>query len=1227
MSGPHPPDASRRETLNRPGTLSVVRRAAGRDDLEVFLVLADDGTVTAFNGHVDLGTGVRTALTQIVAEELDLPIERITMVLGDTARAPDQGPTIASETIQVSAVPLRRAAAQARHFLVELAAVKWGCSAGELRTADGWVLTADGAARVSYQSLLEGRSDRLVLSDAVAVKAVADYRVVGQSVQRVDLAAKATGQALYVHDVRVAGMLHGRVVRPPYAGLDSGAFVGNSLSSVDETSIAALPGIVAVVVIRDFIGIVAEREEQAAAAAERLRVTWKSVPKAPDVSDARAALDSNPSTARTLLNQGAVDRRLEEAGKAGTRMPRTYVWPYQLHASLGPSCAVADYRDGMLKVWSGTQNPLPLRAELSLLMNLAEAQIEIVRLEASGCYGRNCADDVAADAALLSRAAGRPVRVQLTREQENLWEPKGAAQVMQVDGGLAADGSVAAYDFSTCYPSNAAPTLALLLTGALPPLAAVSDMGDRTAIPPYRFEHMRVVVHDMAPIVRASWLRGVSALPNSFAHECYVDELAAAAAVDPIEYRLQLLDDERAADLIQAVAQRAGWHARTGPRLERASDGRRCGQGVAYARYVHGQFPGTAAAWSAWVAEVDVDVDSGEVQVSRVVVGQDTGLAINPAGVQHQIHGNVIQSISRTLKEEVRFAGSTITNREWGAYPILRFPEVPVIQVVMMPRPQEPPLGAGESASVPSAAAIANAIFDATGVRMREPPFTPERVRAALLAARLTDGRRGADARPDADRGARPSARSDPAAGRLEALRVLGTPPRELPRPPAWRQRLGVGFGAAIGLATALLAWRAPLPPTAAPDPSLYSAEAIAHGRQLAALGNCAECHTATDGAPYAGGRPLHTPFGTVYATNITPDVDTGIGGWSYAAFERAMRQGLHRDGRHLYPAFPYTAFAKTADRDLQALYAYLMAQPPVRAIAPATRLSFPFNLRPLLSFWNALFLRAGEFVPDPSRSAQWNRGAYLVEGLGHCAACHSPRNLFGAEQGGVRHLAGGAADGWDAPPLTARSAAPIAWSEAELFSYLFTGTSRFHGSAAGPMQAVTANLAQLPESDVRAMARYLASFQAQIPPAAQQDMRQVLEARSAPAQDLVHEAGARLFEGACASCHEAISASPSASPAGSPAALARTSLALNTNVHSARPNNVLRAVLDGVNVPALGPHGAMPAFRCSLDDAQLAELLAYVRARFASDKPAWTGLADAAARQRGGGRNRASAD
>jgi len=1194
------PAPARPGELEGAGTLSIVRPVAGRD-AELFLLLSADGSVTAFNGHVDLGTGVRTALTQIVAEELDVPLERVTMVLGDTKRTPDQGATIASETIQISAVPLRRAAAQARLFLLELAAQRLQTDISTLRTADACVFSGAAGQQVSlsFGTLLEGRCDRLVLSASVPVKAVADYRVVGRSVQRVDIAAKATGGDGYVHDVRVPGMLHGRVVRPPYVGFDSGPFVGTSLIEVDESSLTGLDGIVAVVVIRDFVGIVAEREEQAAEAAQRLRVAWRPVTTAPDMQDVHAAVGAQPSHPRTLLDKGTVDRRLEEAG---TRMPRTYLWPYQLHGSIGPSCAVADCRGDQLTVWSGTQNPLPLRADLALLMQMPAAQVDIIRLEAAGCYGRNCADDVAADAALLSRAVQRPVRVQLTREQEHVWEPKGAAQIMTVDGGLAADGTVAAYDFSTCYPSNMAPTLALLLTGAVPPVAVVSDMGDRTAIPPYQFDHMRVVVNDMAPLVRASWLRGVSAMPNTFAHECYIDELAAAAAVDPVEFRLRHLRDERALYLIKEVVQRAGWQVRTGPRLEQIAAGRRRGQGVAYAQYLHGKFPGTAAAWSAWVAEVEVDLDSGEVQVSRVVVGQDTGLAINPAGIQHQIHGNVIQSISRTLKEEVSFAGPLTTNRDWGTYPVLRFPDLPVIQVVMMPRPYDPPLGAGESASVPSAAAIANAIFDATGVRMREPPFTPERVRAALHAAQVPGLTLRTEHADDV------SASAHAIATRLDNLRGLAASPQSPARSRPWLQRLAAGIAGAVGLAAALWVCRAPIAPTTGPNPQLYSGGAIARGRELAALGDCAVCHTTANGTENAGGRALDTPFGTVYTTNITPDVDTGIGAWSYAAFERAMRQGIHRDGRHLYPAFPYTAFAKTTDRDMEDLYAYLMSQPAVRATVPATRLSFPFSWRPLLAFWNVLFLRERQFVPDAARSAEWNRGAYLVEGLGHCGGCHSPRNSLGAEKSGSLQFAGGFADGWEVPPLTALSHSPIPWSEADLFEYLTTGAARFHGAAAGPMQPVVASLASLPDTDIRAMAHYLASFNPQLAETAQQEMAALLETNSQNASLRAHEAGARLFEGACASCHD---------PQFGSLAGTRPSLALNSNLHSAVPTNAIRALLDGVNVPSLAHRGAMPSFRTSFDDRQIADLLAYLQARFAPNRPAWRELSETAARLR----------
>ena len=555
----------------RPGSLSVIRPASTGEEgaFETFIRITADGAVTAFNGHVDLGTGIRTALGQIVAEELDVSFARVVVVLGDTSQVPNQGATIASETIQITAVPLRSAAAQARHFLIARAAERLELSAEELSIEDGLVRGRDNRS-ISYGELIAGETIRLELSDKIEVKLVGAYTIVGQSVPRTDLPAKATGEMVYVHDMRVPGMLHGRVVRPPYAGVDAGPFVGTSLIAIDEASVRDIPGLVAVVRIGDFVGVVAGREENAVKAAARLKVAWKPTPTLPDLKDIATALRANPSTPRTLADKGDVDAAIAAAAKP---MPRTYVWPYQMHASIGPSCAVADYREGNIRVWSGTQNPHMLRADLALLAEKPEAEIDVIRLEAAGCYGRNCADDVSADALLLSRAVGRPVRVQLTREQEHAWEPKGTAQLMDVNGGLNADGSVAAYDFATRYPSNGAPTLALLLTGAVAPTpAAVFEMGDRTAIPPYDYENMRVVAHDMPPIVRASWFRGVSALPNTFAHESYIDELATEAGVDPIEYRLRYLKDKRAVDLVNAVAERAGWT----PRPHRQEPVRRC---------------------------------------------------------------------------------------------------------------------------------------------------------------------------------------------------------------------------------------------------------------------------------------------------------------------------------------------------------------------------------------------------------------------------------------------------------------------------------------------------------------------------------------------------------------------------------------------------------------------------------------------------------------------------
>ncbi|TBC86727.1 c-type cytochrome [Rhizobium leguminosarum] len=1149
-------------------TLLIVNDASMGDAAELYIAVGADSRVTAFNGHVDLGTGIRTSLAQIVAEELSVPFEQVDMVLGTTTAAPNQGATIASETIQITAIPLRQAAATARHHLLVRAAEKVGVPIERLRLEDG-IIRADGGEnwQLNFGDVVVGSHVRLSIDSNAALKPASDYKLVGSSRPRVDIPEKATGRWTYVHDVRVPGMLHGRVIRPPYAGFDHGEHVGNSLISIDETSVAHIDGLVGVVAIGDFVGVVATREEIAIEASGSLKVVWRAPPEWPDLNMPEKALRANPSTPRKLADRGNVDMAL--AGSAQP-MNRTYVWPYQMHGSIGPSCAVADYNNAGLTVWSGTQNPYPMRRDLALLLDLPEEQIRVERLEAAGCYGRNCADDVTADAALLSRAVKAPVRVQLTREQEHAWEPKGAAQIMDVRGGLDLEGGPSAYDFETRYPSNLAPTLPLILTGKLPPVSDVVQMGDRTAIPPYAYGNLRVTVHDMPPIARASWFRGVSAMPNTFAHECYVDELAAAAGVDPVEYRLRYLHDPRAVDLVNALAERAKWVPHTTWGTLSGEGDLLYGRGFAYAVYVHGPFPGKAAAWAAWVADVAVNKKTGEIAVTKVTCAQDSGMMINPDGVRHQIHGNIIQSTSRVLKEKVEFSSTAVQSKEWGGYPLITFPEVPDIDVLMVPRQDEPPLGVGESASVPSASAIANAVYDATGIRFRELPLTPELVLAAL------NGKTG-----------------------------------ETPATPVAKKRRwwnvglsAIGAVAALsGIVTMTSPWRPAIGTIQQPDANVYSAATIERGRLAAAAGACNVCHVGNDGTPFAGGRRFDTPFGAVYATNITPDVQSGIGAWSYPAFERAMREGISRDGHHLYPAHPYTSFAGAEDADLQALYAYMMTQAPVAEKAPETKLKFPYSIRAMMAGWNALFLKAQPFKYVETRDAQWNRGAYLVETLGHCSACHTDRNALGAEKSGSARLSGGFADGWEAPALNAFAKGPVGWTADAFDDYLRTGHSRDHGSAAGPMAHVVEVMQPLPDSDIRAMATYLASLNEAPADSKAQSEAAIAASEAAKASAArISPKGERLFSGACATCHTGNTI--------------LSSLALNSNLHAATPDNLIQAIMNGVEAPAIlaqttgrqAPEVmSMPAFRQTLNDGQIKDLADYLRARFAPDKPAWT--------------------
>ncbi len=512
------------------------------DRIDSWLAVKADGGVTCFTGRVDLGTGIRTALAQIVADELDVDLDRVTMVMGDTARTPDQGTTSASNTIQSEAIPIRHAAADARQMLLKLASDRLGVAVSDLRAASGIITSGRAGKSISYGELIGDKRFDLRASGRARTKKPSEYTVVGKSVPRTDIAAKATGSFTFVHDIRRPGMLHARVIRPPATGSETA--VGASLAAVDMSSVRHIPGIVRVVRIEDFLGVVAEREENAVRAARELKVEWKPWSAMPDFAKLEAVLRDHPSKPRVLREEGDIRSAF---ANAAIELSATYIWPYQMHASIGPSCAVAEFAGNNLTIWSATQSVNAIRREAAQLLVMPEEAVRVIHVDGAGCYGLNCADDVSLDAALLSKAVDRPVRVQLSREQEQGWEPKGAAQLMDVRGSLDGNGRITGYQFTTKCFSGRAETLAHYLTGAKPAKPAVLAQGDRNAVPPYSgISNLQVNVLDLVPPVRAARMRGVASLPNSFAHECFIDELAVAAGVDPLKFRLERLNDPRA---------------------------------------------------------------------------------------------------------------------------------------------------------------------------------------------------------------------------------------------------------------------------------------------------------------------------------------------------------------------------------------------------------------------------------------------------------------------------------------------------------------------------------------------------------------------------------------------------------------------------------------------------------------------------------------------------------
>ncbi len=684
---------------------------AASQQLDDWLAIEPDGTITVFSGKVELGTGVRTALAQVVAEEMDVALERIQMVMGDTARTPNEGYTAGSMTVKSSGMTLRRAAATARQLLLAMAAAELGMSPDELTIRDG-VITPRGAAgpRVTFAGLMAGGRFERPISETAPLKQPEQYQIVGTSASRLDLPARFTGQPSFVHDLRLPGMLHARVVRP----FD----VGSTLISLDDAAVRDAR----VVRVGDFVAVVAEREEGAIRAARSLRVTWSEAVALPAMDSLHESLRHEQATVRVAMASGDAEAAIQRAAR---QLSATYTMPFQAHASVGPSCAVANFDGESLTVWCATQGAHPLRAALAGLLRLPEERVRVIYMEGSGSYGHNGSDDVAADAAVLARELRQPVRVQWSRADEFAGEPKTPAMVIDLRGGLDHEGAISGWSFEGWSPSHGnrprqdGDFLVGRQMGAAEPAARAFVVGgDRNAPTDYSMRDQRVTIHWLArEPLRFSSMRSLGAFANTFANESFMDELAASAGADPLAFRLRYLDDPRARAVLETAARCAGW----GEPLP-AGEGR----GLAFARYENTE------AYVATVTEVAVDGATGAVRVRRIVVAHDCGQIINPDGVRNQIEGNVIQSLSRALKEEVQFTPAGITSLDWESYPILTFSEIPEIITELIDQPGQPPVGSGEPATVTTAPAVANAIYAACGARVRAIPLTPARVKAAL---------------------------------------------------------------------------------------------------------------------------------------------------------------------------------------------------------------------------------------------------------------------------------------------------------------------------------------------------------------------------------------------------------------------------------------------------------------------------------------------------------------
>ena len=711
---------------------AMLRPAKGvaKDRVDSFVSIEPNGRVTIYVGKVDLGTGTKTALAQMAADELDVAFEQIDMVMGDTATTPDQWITGANLTIAQGGGELRKACATARAALLTRAASQLGAPVAELQVSQGVVsLKSDLAKAVSYNALLQGGGKALDLKvDAKATaKSASEYRVVGQSIPRVDIPEKVSGEFMYVHDFRLPGMLHARVVRADE--------LGARLEAVDDSEARKVGGFVQTVRRGDFIAVVAKNEWGAIKAARALKLGWSNGTGLPDKATVFDYWRKQP-IAKEEATQKVGDAPAALASSA-RRVKASYEFAVQTHASLGPSCAVADFRGGQLNVWSASQATHSMQSELATITGLAPEKVRLVYLDGAGCYGRNGHEDATADAALMATLIGKPVRVQWMRADETARAPKSPPRAIDLEGGFDADGNLVAWsgDFHIALNHIAAfkpldfPLLAATDLGMPKPGNWVGFLFQNAAAP-YALPNIRVNTrHIEKAFFRSAHLRSPGRIENSFANESFMDELAAEAKADPAEFRLKHIKDPRAIAVMKAAMKRANWQTRSGINPAAASGDVMKGRGISYVRY------NNATTYVAAVAEVEVNRKTGAVRVTRVCVGHDCGQIINPDGLANQIEGGVIQTVSRTLIEQVEWDRSKVTSVDWNTYPILRFPDAPRVEVDMINIPGEVSWGAGEPTPTTIPAAVANAIYDATGARMRSVPFTPEKVLAALKAS------------------------------------------------------------------------------------------------------------------------------------------------------------------------------------------------------------------------------------------------------------------------------------------------------------------------------------------------------------------------------------------------------------------------------------------------------------------------------------------------------------